>query len=75
MSCNNGNTNKCAACYKGGSDPAGKKALDKAESAWYNELDKTTRAWRAYQNAKAHKAYHTKKARWLGHPTGKTPQS
>ena len=60
MGCNNANTTKCAACYRGGADPASRKPLDKAESSWYNEKDSETRRWRAYQNAMGHKAYHKK---------------
>ena len=60
MGCNNADTAKCAACHRGGTDPAAKPKLDKTAARWYN-AGKTRKQTQARKNAKAHKAYHIRR--------------
>ena len=59
MGCNNANTAKCAACYRGGVDPADFAEFDQAAKPLYNGKERRKR--QAKKNAKAHKAYHIRR--------------
>ena len=60
MGCNNRNATKCANCFRGGPEPRPRSALDFPEDTWYNG-EKVSKAAQNVKNAKAHKAYHTKR--------------
>ena len=63
MGCDNGNTEKCSACWKGAADPLRRERVYAASEPWWaQDQDKLqTKAERHKADALAHKAFHKRR--------------